>query len=76
MPGMFPFRVAIAFAIVASVTVSAQTPIKIRLATLAPDNSPWASALRSMGASWKKATDGRVELIVLRADELQQPSSF
>ena len=36
----------------------------IRLATLAPENSPWTSALRSMGAAWSKATANRVRLTV------------
>jgi hypothetical protein len=46
------------------VAISAQSPINIRLATLAPDNSPWSKALRSMGAAWENATDKRVKLTV------------
>jgi TRAP-type C4-dicarboxylate transport system substrate-binding protein len=45
-------------------SAGAQTPVNIRLATLAPDNSPWTSALRSMGMSWEKATARRVRLTV------------
>jgi len=56
------YRLAMALAIVSSVAISAQSPINIRLATLAPDNSPWSKALRSMGAAWEKATDKRVQL--------------
>jgi TRAP-type C4-dicarboxylate transport system substrate-binding protein len=58
------YRLATALAIVSSVAISAQSPINIRLATLAPDNSPWSRALRSMGAAWEKATDKRVQLTV------------
>ena len=58
------FRLATALAIVSSVAISAQSPINIRLATLAPDNSPWSKALRSMGAAWENATDKRVKLTV------------
>lgn len=39
-------------------------PIVIKLSTFAPANSPWHKALLDMGAAWKKATEGRVELIV------------
>jgi len=64
MFGKTPYRLAIAVAIVMSVSIGAQAPINIRLATLAPDNSPWTSALRSMGTAWEKATDRRVRLTV------------
>jgi len=39
-------------------------PLQIKLATLAPDNSPWTGALRSMGARWGEATSNRVRLTV------------
>jgi TRAP-type C4-dicarboxylate transport system substrate-binding protein len=55
---------ATAFVFVTSVSMGAQAPLNIRLATLAPDNSPWTSALRTMGTSWEKATDRRVRLTV------------
>ena len=57
---------AMAFALASAmpVGVGAQTPVNIRLATLAPDNSPWTSALRSMGTSWEKSTEKRVRLTV------------
>jgi TRAP-type C4-dicarboxylate transport system substrate-binding protein len=64
MSGKIPYQLAIAVAIVMSVSIGAQAPINIRLATLAPDNSPWTSALRSMGTAWEKATDRRVRLTV------------
>jgi TRAP-type C4-dicarboxylate transport system substrate-binding protein len=64
MFGKTCYRLAIALAIAAAVSLAAQAPINIRLATLAPDNSPWTSALRTMGTSWEKATDRRVRLTV------------
>src|SRR6186713_1557583 len=60
----FPIRLAVALAMVMSVSLGAQTSTNIRLATLAPDNSPWTSAIRSMGAAWEKATAKRVQLTV------------
>jgi len=64
MFGKTPYRLAIALAVAASVSIGAQAPLKLRLATLAPDNSPWTSALRSMGTAWEEATDRRVRLTV------------
>lgn len=58
------YRVVTAIALFATVSLGAQSPLNIRLATLAPDNSPWTSALRSMGTAWEKATDRRVRLTV------------
>ena len=59
-----PVRLAIALVLAASVSIGAQAPINIRLGTLAPDNSPWTSALRSMGTAWEKETASRVRLTV------------
>jgi TRAP-type C4-dicarboxylate transport system substrate-binding protein len=64
MFGKTPYRLATVLAIAASVSIDAQAPVNIRLATLAPDNSPWTSALRSMGTAWERATDRRVRLTV------------
>src|SRR5688572_13629772 len=58
------FRLAILLAIVFSAASSAQAPVNIRLGTLAPDNSPWSRALRSMGTAWEKETEKRVRLTV------------
>ena len=59
-----PLRFAILLAMLLSVAANAQAPVNIRLATLAPENSPWSRALRSMGAAWEKETDKRVQLTV------------
>ena len=61
---IIPYQLITALAIAASVSLAAQSPLNIRLATLAPDNSPWTSALRSMGTAWEKATERRVRLTV------------
>jgi TRAP-type C4-dicarboxylate transport system substrate-binding protein len=64
MSAKTPYRIVTVLVIAASVSLAAQAPINIRLATLAPENSPWTGALRSMGATWDKATDRRVRLTV------------
>ncbi len=53
-----------AFALALTVPVAASGPVTIKLGTLAPDNSPWTHALRSMGAAWATATDHRIRLTV------------
>ena len=58
------YRVVTAIALFATVSLGAQSTLNIRLATLAPDNSPWTSALRSMGTAWEKTTERRVRLTV------------
>lgn len=65
-PGRRWFLWLAGLALAASVALAAQT-WRIRLATLVPDNSPWTNALRSMDASLKKATDGRVGVQVFAA---------
>jgi TRAP-type C4-dicarboxylate transport system substrate-binding protein len=57
-------RFVVGLAVAVSVPLAAQAPVNIRLATLAPENSPWTTALRSMGAAWQKATSSRVRLTV------------
>ena len=64
MPNKILLRIVVALAVAASAPVVAQAPLNIRLATLAPESSPWTSALRSMGAAWTKATASRVRLTV------------
>ena len=62
--GKHPFRIVAALTVAVAVPLAAADSVKIKLATLAPDNSPWTDALRSMGASWAKATEKRVSLVV------------
>lgn len=64
MRGRTAFRLIAGLVAAGSVTLGAQGVFNIRLATLAPENSPWTSALRSMGAAWSKATGNRVRLTV------------
>ena len=44
------------------ISVLAQTPVALRLATFAPANTTWHKALLEMGAAAEKATAGRVTL--------------
>ena len=61
-----PSRRVVALALVLAVPVAAapRQNVLIKLGTIAPDNSPWVNALRSMGATWAKTTDKRVDLRV------------
>ncbi len=40
----------------------AAADVTIKLATLVPDGSVWDKALKSMGSTWKRESQGRVEL--------------
>src|SRR2546421_9045709 len=53
-------RLSIAIVILACVTLSAATDIK--LATLVPANTSWHKALLDMGNTWNKDTAGGVKL--------------
>ena len=57
-----PMRLSMAIVILACVTLSAATDI--RLATLVPANTSWHKALLEMGHTWNKDTAGRVTLTV------------
>jgi TRAP-type C4-dicarboxylate transport system substrate-binding protein len=59
-----PIRLAAVVTVAAAVTLSAAGPVRIKLGTLAPENSPWTGALKSMGDSWSKVTEKRVSLVV------------
>jgi TRAP-type C4-dicarboxylate transport system substrate-binding protein len=58
------FVVGLAVAAAVPTIGIAQTALNLRLGTLAPENSPWTNALRTMGAAWSKATGSRVRLTV------------
>ena len=62
---------AVAFA----VPLTAQAPVHIKLATLAPENSPWHAALADMGAAWTKATSGRVTVTIFAGNSVESESS-
>lgn len=57
-------RCTAALALAGAVTLAASGPVTIKLGTLAPDNSPWTKALRSLGATWAAATGQRIRLTV------------
>lgn len=48
--------------VAATVPVAAQSRVNIKLGSLVPENSPWANALKSMGAAWSKATGNRISI--------------
>ena len=52
--------VALSSAIVLAGSLSAQSRVQVKLATLLPANSLWGKALSQMTAEWTKGTDGRV----------------
>lgn len=58
-----PLRLAVVLAVALAVPLVA-APVRIKLGTLAPENSPWTSALRTMGSSWARSTENRVSLTV------------
>jgi len=64
MFGRHPFRLVTALTMAAAIPLAAADPVRIKLGTLAPENSPWSDALKTMGASWSKATEKRVTLVM------------
>ena len=44
--------------------VPAADTLKIKLATMAPDGSPWHKILKDMGNEWQEQTQGRVRLVI------------
>jgi TRAP-type C4-dicarboxylate transport system substrate-binding protein len=56
--------VATCVAALAPAEAAAQQSVRVKLATLAPDGSPWHRILEDMGHEWQQATDGRVRLVI------------
>ena len=54
----------VATALAAIVPLRAADPVTIKLATVAPKSSSFYSALTDMGATWTKATGGRIKLSI------------
>jgi TRAP-type C4-dicarboxylate transport system substrate-binding protein len=57
-----PCAAALAIALALPVALDGRQSVVVKIGTIAPDNSPWTNAIRSMGAAWAKATDKRVDL--------------
>ena len=70
-----PNRLIGVLALAAAVPLSAQAPVRIKLATLAPEKSPWHDALAVMGAAWSKGTAGRVTLTIFPGGTIASESS-
>ena len=57
----FTLIVAITFSVlITAIDVSAQTQVKIRLATLAPRNTTFHKEIANMGEKWKKISNNKV----------------
>ena len=56
------FRWMAVFVVAAAVPVATQSRVNIKLGSLVPENSPWANALKGMGAAWSKTTGNRVRI--------------
>ena len=61
-------RIALAL-MLAATSASAQTALRIKLGTLAPQGSTWHQLLVSMAQDFAKASDGKVELKVYAGDK-------
>jgi TRAP-type C4-dicarboxylate transport system substrate-binding protein len=66
---------AVGLALATIAPLAAQAPLRLRLATLAPENSPWHTALADMGSAWNKATAGRVVLTIFPGSSIASESS-
>ena len=65
--------VGLSLALATSLTAQATLPVK--LATLAPEHSPWHEALADMGAAWARATSGRVVLTIFAGSSVDSESA-
>jgi TRAP-type C4-dicarboxylate transport system substrate-binding protein len=54
-------RLACLLAVAAAMPLCAK-PIEIKLASIAPRDSPWGAGLEDLAAAWKKITNGEVDL--------------
>jgi hypothetical protein len=52
---MFRLRILVFALCVSVATLSAQAPVRLKLATLAPENSPWHTALADIRANDSRA---------------------
>ena len=65
MKKTFSIIAALCFLLVVSGSLAAQQrTVTIKLASLAPENTPWGAALNKMAADWSAATNGAVRVIV------------
>jgi TRAP-type C4-dicarboxylate transport system substrate-binding protein len=62
-------------ALAVATPLAAQAPVRIKLATLAPEHSPWHTALADMGAAWTRVTSGRVVLTIFPGGSIASESS-
>lgn len=50
------------FATMSPLVAEAARPVRIKLGTVAPENSPWHDTVAKIRERWKKASDGKVDL--------------
>lgn len=55
---------AAAAVLLGTTVILSAAPLNVKLATFAPANSTWHKALMEMGATWARATEGRVKLTI------------
>ncbi len=67
--------VPVALVLALATPLIAQAPLHIKLATLAPEHSPWYDALADMGAAWTRATSGRVVLTIFAGSSVDSESA-
>ena len=74
VPRLVVVSIAVAMAVVtASAAIAPPAPIKF--ATRAPTGSIWHKALGDLGSAWRKATDGRVAMVVFPDGSLGEESA-
>ena len=64
MPSLRPLLLLALFALTPPALVCAPRAIRINLGTLAPRGSSYHQALQTMGAEWRKVSNGRVRLVI------------
>src|SRR5262245_22885770 len=72
MAPRIPIHWAMALAVVASVSLSAQM-VTMRLGTVVPKASPWVDERQRMGQAWANVTDKRVRFVAF-GDMASEPS--
>lgn len=68
-----PCPILLAMAVALGANLPAQNTV-LKLATLAPDRSLWHQAIQQMGSDWRKATSGRVSMVVFAGTMGDEPT--
>jgi TRAP-type C4-dicarboxylate transport system substrate-binding protein len=66
LPGIFlAIPLTVSLGLFPSSGLSQDRPINVKMASLAPANSPWHDALMDMGAQWREVSGGKVNLQII-----------